>query len=171
MPRENSSETVKIYFSGATIDPATGGAKAPQSDAVLFTVKFSVKADAPFNTFGIDLNKTELFNTAAGLRQVDESYYRLACAVGCNRVETFIKIVLPAAAPTILSGLKLGLSYTIIGVVVGELLVVNAGMGYLIDWAAFQYLTPELYALIIITMCLGVCGYAGFTQMERLITK
>jgi ABC-type nitrate/sulfonate/bicarbonate transport system permease component len=70
-----------------------------------------------------------------------------------------------------LSGLKLGFGYTIIGVVVGELLVVNAGMGYLIDWAAFQYFTPELYALIILTISLGIGGHIIFTRIERMWVK
>ena len=112
-----------------------------------------------------------IFNTAAGLRQVEMSYITLARSVGCTPLTTFFKVVLPAAAPTILSGLRLGFGYTIIGVVVGELLVVNAGMGYLIDWAAFQYLTPELYALIILTMTLGIGGYAIFAQVERMWIK
>jgi NitT/TauT family transport system permease protein len=112
-----------------------------------------------------------IFNTAAGLRQVEASYIRLARAVGCTPLETFFKVILPAAAPTILSGLKLGFGYTIIGVVVGELLVVNAGMGYLIDWAAFQYFTPELYALIILTISLGIGGHIIFTRIERMWVK
>ena len=112
-----------------------------------------------------------IFNTAAGLRQVEASYIRLAQAVGCTPLETFLKVILPAAAPTILSGLKLGLGSTIIGVVVAELLVVNAGMGYLIDWASYNYYTEEVYALIILTMALGIIGYAIFTRMEEMWVK
>jgi NitT/TauT family transport system permease protein len=109
-----------------------------------------------------------IFNTAAGLRQVEERYVILARVVGCTPLETFFKVVLPAAAPTILSGLRLGFGYTVIGVVVGELLVVNAGMGFLIDWAAFQFFTPELYALIILTMMVGITGNALFARIERI---
>lgn len=112
-----------------------------------------------------------IFNTAAGLRQVDKIYITLAQAVGLGKVEIFFKVVLPAAAPTILSGMRLGFGYTIIGVVVGELLVVNAGLGYLIDWASFQYFTPQLYALIIITLSIGIVGNYFFTMLEKTLIK
>lgn len=112
-----------------------------------------------------------IFNTAAGLRQVEESYIKLARAVGYTPLKTFFKVVLPAAAPTILSGLKLGYGYTIIGVIVGELLVVDSGIGFLIDWATYQYFTPELYALIILTMAMGTSGYAVFSTIERMWVK
>ena len=112
-----------------------------------------------------------IFNTAAGIRQVDRNYITLAHAVGLNKVEIFFKVILPAAAPTILAGLRLGFGYTIIGVIVGELLVVNAGLGYLIDWAAFQYFTPQLYALILITLSIGVAGNYVFGIFERMWVK
>jgi NitT/TauT family transport system permease protein len=108
-----------------------------------------------------------ILNTSAGIRQVEPVYVGLARSMGYNKVEVFFKVVIPAAAPTMLAGLRMGFGRTIIGVIVGELLVVNAGLGYLIDWAAFQYFTPELYALIIITLSLGYFGNLGFDILER----
>lgn len=126
----------------------------------------------PKIVFGVILSVFSIiFNTAAGLRQVDQNYLRLARSVGCTTVETFFKVIIPAAAPTILSGLKLGFGYTIIGVLVGELLVVNAGMGFLIDWAALRFLTSELYALIILTICIGVGGNIIFAHMDKIWIK
>jgi len=108
-----------------------------------------------------------VFNTAAGVRQVEPSYLRLAHALGYRRTQIFFKVVLPAAAPTILAGLRLGFGYTIIGVVTAELLVVNAGFGFLIDWASFNYSTPQLFALIIITLGIGVIGNSFLSLLER----
>jgi NitT/TauT family transport system permease protein len=108
-----------------------------------------------------------VFNTTAGLRQVEPNFIALARSVGYGRMAIFVKVVLPAAAPTILAGLRLGFGYTVIGVVTGELLVVNAGLGSLIDWASVNYRTPELYALILITLCIGVIGNSFFSRLER----
>ena len=108
-----------------------------------------------------------VFNTTAGLRQVEPNYIALARSVGYGRLAIFVKVVLPAAAPTILAGLRLGFGYTVIGVVTGELLVVNTGLGSLIDWASVNYRTPELYALILITLCIGVVGNSLFSLLER----
>jgi NitT/TauT family transport system permease protein len=108
-----------------------------------------------------------IFNTAAGVRQVDPSYLRLARSLGYDKTQIFFKVVLPAAAPTILAGLRLGFGYTIIGIMTAELLVINAGLGFLIDWASFNYQTPQLYALIIITLAIGVAGNSLFSLLER----
>ena len=108
-----------------------------------------------------------VLNTAAGLRQVEPVYIALARSMGYNKLEVFFKVIIPAAAPTMLAGLRMGFGRCIIGVIVGELLVVNAGLGYLIDWAAFQYFTPELYALILITLSLGYFGNLAFNILEN----
>jgi NitT/TauT family transport system permease protein len=108
-----------------------------------------------------------IFNTAAGLRQIEPAYIGLARSMGYTKGQTFFKVVLPAAAPTILAGLRLGFGYTIIGIVTGELLVVNAGVGFLIDWASFNYYTPQLFALIITTLAIGVVGNGLFGVLER----
>ncbi len=107
-----------------------------------------------------------IFNTTAGLRQIDPNYVRLARSLGYGRWPILFKVILPAAAPTILAGLRLGFGYTILGVIAGELLVVNAGLGYLIDWASVNYYTPQLYALIIIALGLGAAGNALFGVLE-----
>lgn len=66
--RGNSSEPGRIYLSGAAIDTTNGGSKYSTSSAsvVLFTVKFSVKTDAPPGNFSLSLTQTELWNLEAG---------------------------------------------------------------------------------------------------------
>ncbi|HEY1503099.1 MAG TPA: ABC transporter permease [Stellaceae bacterium] len=108
-----------------------------------------------------------IFNTAAGLRQVEPNYLRLAHSLGYGSAKIFFKVELPAAAQTILAGLRLGFGYTIIGVLTGELLLVNAGLGYLIDWASVNYYTAQLYALIIITLAIGVVANYIVGHIER----
>lgn len=108
-----------------------------------------------------------IFNTAAGLRQVEPNYLRLAHSLGYGGAKIFFKVELPAAAQTILAGLRLGFGYTIIGVLTGELLLVNAGLGYLIDWASVNYYTAQLYALIVITLAIGVVANYVVGHVER----
>ena len=112
-----------------------------------------------------------VFNTSAGMRQIDPNYMRLAHSLGYGRAMTFFKVILPATAPTILTGLRLGFGYTVIGVMAAELLVVTKGLGSLIDWASFNYFTPQLYALIIITLAIGVTGNSLISTLERRWVK
>jgi len=108
-----------------------------------------------------------IFNTSAAVRQIDPNYMKLAYSLGYGRSMAFFKVILPAAAPTILAGLRLGFGYTVIGVMAAELLVVTDGLGSLIDWASFNYHTPQLYALIFITLTFGVAGNSLFSVLER----
>jgi NitT/TauT family transport system permease protein len=112
-----------------------------------------------------------IFNTSAAFRQIEPNYLRLAHSLGYGRLMTFFKIVIPATAPTILTGLRLGFGYTVIGVLAAELLVVTNGLGSLIDWASFNYFTPQLYALIIIALMIGLVGNSMFTVLERRWVK
>jgi NitT/TauT family transport system permease protein len=112
-----------------------------------------------------------IFNTSAAVRQIDPNYARLAYSLGYGKVLTFFKIILPAAAPTILAGLRLGFGYTVVGVMAAELLVVTNGLGSLIDWASFNYFTPQLYALIFITLLIGIVGNSFFSILERRWVK
>ena len=109
-----------------------------------------------------------ILNTQAGIRQVDPRFVCLARSVGYGTVATFFKVVVPAAAPTLIAGLRLALSYCLIGVLAAELLVVSRGVGYLIDWAAFQYFTADLYALVLLTIILGWIASAGLNRLEWL---
>ncbi|MBI4528192.1 MAG: ABC transporter permease subunit [Deltaproteobacteria bacterium] len=109
-----------------------------------------------------------ILNTQAGIRQVEPAFISLARSFGYGPGATFFKVVLPAAAPTLIAGLRLGLSYCLIGVLVAELLVVSRGIGYLIDWASFQYYTAELYALVLLTMILGWVASMGLNRLEWL---
>jgi NitT/TauT family transport system permease protein len=123
---------------------------------------------APKIVFGVMLGIfVVIFNTVAGVRQVEPNYVRLAHALGYRTTRIFFKVILPAAAPTILAGLRLGFGYTIIGILTAELLVVNAGLGFLIDWASSSFLTPQLYALIIVALGIGVIGNSLFDLLER----
>jgi NitT/TauT family transport system permease protein len=108
-----------------------------------------------------------VFNTSAGLRQIEPNYLRLAHSLGYGRRAIFFKVVLPAAAPTIVAGLRLGFGYTIIGVITAELLVVSEGLGSLIDYATVNYLTAPLYALVLITLAIGIAGNSLFSAIER----
>jgi NitT/TauT family transport system permease protein len=127
---------------------------------------------APKIVFGIVVGIfVVVFNTTAGLRQIEPHYVSLARALGYGRPQIFLKVELPAAAPTIIAGLRLGLGYTIIGVLTGELLVVNQGLGFLINWASINYFTPQLFAFILLTLLVGIAGNALFSVFERRWAK
>jgi hypothetical protein len=64
--RENSSESGRIFFTGAAIDTLDGGSKYESEKVILFRVLFRVKEDAASENFSLSLTQTELFDLDAG---------------------------------------------------------------------------------------------------------
>ncbi|MBI4321100.1 MAG: ABC transporter permease [Chloroflexi bacterium] len=108
-----------------------------------------------------------LTSALAGIRQVDRSLITTAYAFGASPRQIAFKVVLPASAPVILSGLRLGLNLTLIGVFAGELIASAGGLGYLIVWAGSTLRIDVLFALVLLTLVLAVGGNQGLAALER----
>lgn len=70
-----------------------------------------------------------LSSTIAGARGVSADHIVLARTIGASSLQTFTRITLPSAVPTIFSGLRLGLIYALLGVIGGELIAAQKGLG------------------------------------------
>ncbi|MBX5475558.1 MAG: ABC transporter permease [Clostridia bacterium] len=73
-----------------------------------------------------------LLNTAAGVRSVDPTALKAARSLGANRRQIFMKVVLPASLPSILTGMRVGLGVGWTCLVAAELIAAKTGLGYLI---------------------------------------
>ena len=71
-----------------------------------------------------------LINTIAGVRNVDSIYIRAARNLGASQFTMFRRVVLPAATPYILTGMRIGIGTAFICVIVAEMIAVNSGVGY-----------------------------------------
>ena len=74
-----------------------------------------------------------LVNTIAGVVATDYSLMEAASCMGASRLRVFFTVVLPSAVPNIFTGIRLGLSSSIICVIAAEMLVGNDGLGYLLQ--------------------------------------
>lgn len=109
-----------------------------------------------------------LMNTVAGVRHVDAIYIRAALSLGANRKTLFLRVMLPAAAPYILAGARIGIGTAFIVVIVAEMIAVNSGLGYRI-LEAREYLWSDKIIAGMITI--GLLGLAIDTFMSRLNTR
>jgi NitT/TauT family transport system permease protein len=71
-----------------------------------------------------------MVNTVAGVREADPRLLQAARAFGANRLDVFVKILVPGALPAILLGVRLGIGRGVLSVVVGEMFVSEAGIGH-----------------------------------------
>ena len=112
-----------------------------------------------------------VFNVATGIQQVDRGLIDLSRSLGHNHLSTVFKVTLPSAMPTIIGGFRLGFGFTFIGVMVGEIVNGSVGLGYLLNWTALSFFTPELYAIIIVSVGVGVIGDSIFRVMENRLMR
>jgi NitT/TauT family transport system permease protein len=96
-----------------------------------------------------------LVNTYAGAKNVDQDLVIIARLLGASRRQVTMKIILPASIPWIFAGLRLGLAYALIGAVVGEVIVAQAGLGVRIAHAAGVFNTTGVFSALIILMVIA----------------
>lgn len=103
-----------------------------------------------------------LVNTIFGVRSVDARLFEAASMLGCQGTAQFFRVVLPASLPAIFTGLRLGLGFAWVVIVVGEMTGVQTGLGAIIMEAR------QLSRTEIIISGMIVIGVAGFLS-DRMV--
>jgi NitT/TauT family transport system permease protein len=104
-----------------------------------------------------------LVNTEVGVLSTDPHLIEAARSFGANRIQIFKKVLLPAALPFIIAGLRLGMARGLVGVVVAELFGAKAGLGFLILASAQVFDTASLFVGVLV---LAVGGYLGVEALK-----
>ncbi len=109
-----------------------------------------------------------LLNTVAGVRSVDPVLLDTGRTFGLTRAQIIPRIVLPAAAGYILTGMRISLAIALIVTVIAEMVAGNSGIGFYILNAQRSFLVPEMYAGVIALALLGFGLNKGFVALERM---
>jgi NitT/TauT family transport system permease protein len=96
-----------------------------------------------------------ILNTLAGLKSADSDHLLLARALGASRTTTFVKFMLPSALPSLFVAMQLGLTFSLITAIVGEMITGGDGLGALVSAYLNVYAMGDLFALIIIMALLA----------------
>lgn len=108
-----------------------------------------------------------LVNTIVGIRSVDEGLKTLMRSLRANRWQTFTRLEVPAAMPVLLGGLKIGVTLSVIGAVVGEFVGADRGLGYLINLAKGLFDTPLMFAALITLATISLILYLIVNGLEK----
>lgn len=108
-----------------------------------------------------------LVNTIVGIRSVDEGLKTLMRSLRANRWQTFTQLEVPAAMPVLLGGLKIGVTLSVIGAVVGEFVGADRGLGYLINLAKGLFDTPLMFAALITLATISLILYLIVNGLEK----
>ncbi len=110
-----------------------------------------------------------VINTAMGLASLEREKIYLAQSMGLGPFATFFKIQLPNALPSIFAGLKISITFAVVGAVVGEFVGGQGGLGYLLLIANGNMDTALLFAGIVALTVLGIVLFALIGLLERLV--
>jgi len=112
-----------------------------------------------------------LVATITGLGAAPANYEGLCRSLMMSRLRIFLKVRLPFALPYIFSGLRIGVTFAVIGVVLGEFITAQAGLGYIILFSANNFETALLLAAILLLCGVGVALFGLFLGLEALMLR
>ena len=105
--------------------------------------------------------------TVTGVRQIDPVLLRAAQSLGARGLPLFTRVILPAALPDVLTGLRLGVALAFFVIVISEFIGAEHGLGYLINDGRNFFLVPQMLGAAVV---LGLLGYAG-NALVRLVER
>jgi nitrate/nitrite transport system permease protein len=98
-----------------------------------------------------------IINTSIGIRNIPEDYRNVAKVIRLNGIEYFARIMLPAAAPFIFSGLRIGVGLSWLAIIAAEMLIGGVGIGFFI-WDAWN--SSRISDIILALVYVGLVGFA-----------
>ncbi|MCE4266621.1 MULTISPECIES: ABC transporter permease [Rhodococcus] len=112
-----------------------------------------------------------LLNTISGVRSVDPLLVKSAVSLGFSPIRLFQKVVLPAAVPTIFTGIRMSAASSILVLIAAEMVGAKAGLGYLITASQLNFQIPNMYAGIIAISLLGLSLNGVLVLIERRLSR
>lgn len=110
-----------------------------------------------------------LVATISGLGATDRNFERMGRSLMASRLQIFRSIKFPFALPHIFSGLRIGVTFGIIGVILGEFVTAERGLGYVIMFAASNFETALLLSAILLLLGVGIALFAILLAIEWLV--
>ena len=108
-----------------------------------------------------------LVNTAAGVRGVERSWIVAARSFCASSWDVFVKVILPGSLPSVILGIRLGLSRAVLGVVVGEMYQSQAGLGNKVMRYGSEFRTDYLLFYVLLISVFGLTATTAVRMFEE----
>lgn len=112
-----------------------------------------------------------LLNTVAALTERDRDLALLAKSLGASSRQRLLKFVLPGAVPMLVAGLQLGLVYSFLGVIAGELVGGASGLGVQMSYEANTFHTNRFFAILLLLAIVTSIISGAMTFVERRLLR
>jgi NitT/TauT family transport system permease protein len=126
--------------------------------------------DAPKIAIGFMLSVIAVIaNTLNGLDRVPRVLLKTARIVQMTPIETALRVTLPSAAPYLLTGIKVALAYSLVGIIGSEFIMSSNGMGFEIAFAYNNYDNATMYPLIVLILIISITLNVLVSKWESII--
>lgn len=106
-----------------------------------------------------------------GFREIDEDKLKLIRTLGGGKKQIITKVLIPGSVPLIVSSMKVNIGLCLVGVIIGEFLAAQYGLGYLIIYGS-QVFKLDLVMMSIVILCIISAGlYLGVNMLEKRLGK
>ena len=112
-----------------------------------------------------------IINVYQGFISVDKVKIKLMKSFGANKFQIYTKLLLPGTFSNIISTLKINISMSLIGVIMGEFLVSKEGIGYLIMYGSQVFNLNLVMSGIVILMIFSYILYLIVNSLEKILVK
>lgn len=112
-----------------------------------------------------------ILNTTIGFREIKEVLHKVALSNRCNPRQTFAKVLFPAAAPYVFTGLKLGFIYALIVTIGMEFILTDLGLGFEVHQFYDFFNTPAMYAYILLNLFIAISANTLLFRGEESVRK
>ena len=111
-----------------------------------------------------------VINTMTGVKQVDRTFVEMGRSFGAREAEVFFKIILPAAMPAIMAGIRLGMGRAVKGMVTAEMLLTLTGIGAMIMQYGSAFATDALFAVILTILIVAMITMKLVEAVDQRLT-
>jgi ABC-type nitrate/sulfonate/bicarbonate transport system permease component len=108
---------------------------------------------------------------AGGVRDVDRTLVTVARAFGASPWQLYCKVVLPAIVPTVLAGMRLGIVFCLLGVLIVEMFAGIRGMGHVLNSLANGFRAPELFAATALVSATSILIVLGLDALNDRLSR
>jgi len=112
-----------------------------------------------------------LVNTIVGVRSVDPRWMDLMRSLTASRWQVLTKVEIPAALPVLFGGIKVGITLSVVGAVVGEFVGADQGLGFLVNLSRGLFDTPLMFVSIFALVALALTLYTAVFFLEKTIIR
>lgn len=137
----------------------------------VFILLFGIGEESKYAVIAVGSFWPVLLNTIGGIVNVDNKLLEVSYTYRLGNCKTIFGVVLPAAVPTILTGVRLGISSAWMSVVAAEMIASSKGIGYLIMYSREMAQVGAVYVYVFIIGVIGFCLDKVLVQAEKAVLR